>query len=246
MTEIPRPSLAVALDTPTLEEALAAAAAVAPFVDVFKVGLELLWSDGPASVEAVAELGKPVFADAKLDDIPRTVHAAARNLAHHPVGMFTVHISGGRDMCRAACEGAEEGAAGAGLPRPLVIGVTVLSSHDKATLTATGVDRAVSEVVRCRTELALESGLDGIVCAPTDLPAVSRSAADLIRVVPGIRPVDTRVGDDDQSRASTPEAALDSGADVLVVGRPVLRAPDPGAAAEAIASRVISRREVAG
>ncbi|MCE7885569.1 MAG: orotidine-5'-phosphate decarboxylase [Actinobacteria bacterium ATB1] len=246
MTKIPLPSLAVALDTPTVDEALAIAAEIAPFVDVFKVGLELLWSEGPASVEVVAGLGRPVFADAKLDDIPRTVYAAARNLARHPVGMFTVHTSGGRDMCTAAREGAEEGASGAGLPRPLVIGVTVLTSHDRATLVATGVDRAVAEVVRCRTELALESGLDGIVCAPTDLPVVSGLAGDLVRVVPGIRPAEARVGGDDQSRASTPEVALDSGADVLVVGRPVLQAPDPGAAAEAIASRVISRREDAG
>ncbi len=251
--DLPRPSLAVALDVPDLAQAVDLARRVRDSADMFKVGLELLWGAGLAALEEVAALGRPVFADTKLDDIPRTAQAAAANLARLPVAMFTVHTSGGVDMCAAALEGAA-GAAGPDRPRPLVVGVTVLTSHDRAVLTETGVDAAVADVIRRRVELAAVAGLDGIVCAPSDLALIAGVHPDLIRVTPGVRPASAmapgggagRSGGDDQRRVATPEAALDAGADVLVVGRPITMASDSAAAAAEFSARVIARREIAG
>lgn len=226
--------LAVALDVPTLDDAVTLASSVAPHVDVFKVGLELLAADAEHVVEEVAILGRPVFADVKFHDIPRTVAAAARTIARLPIGYFTVHTGGGAAMLEAALEGAAAGAAAAGIPRPAVLGVTVLTSLDRAALAATGVDAEPADLVRARAGLAAAAGIDGLVCAAPDLPAVHSVAPDLLLVTPGIRPAGYAPGSDDQARTATPEAAVAAGAGMVVVGRPIVAAPDPAAAAASI------------
>lgn len=226
--------LAVALDVPTLDEAVALAGRVAPHVDVFKVGLELLAADAGHVVEKVAVLGRPVFADVKFHDIPRTVAAASRTIARLPIEYFTVHTGGGASMLDAALEGAAAGAADTGRARPAILGVTVLTSLDRAALAATGVDAEPVELVRARAALAATAGIDGLVCAAPDLPAVRGVAAGLLLVTPGIRPGAHAPGSDDQARTATPAAAVAAGAGMVVVGRPVVAAPDPVAAAASI------------
>lgn len=226
--------LAVGLDLPTLDEALRVAEAVHRSADVFKVGLELLTGDTAAVLEAVASLGKPVFADVKFHDIPRTVEAASRTLARLPVDYFTAHTGGGREMLAAALDGAEVGARDAGRPRPAVLGVTVLTSLDGAALAETGVTATPAELVRKRVVLAESAGLDGIVCAAPDLAEIATAAPRLLRVAPGIRPAGHTAGTDDQVRTSTPEDAARAGAGMIVVARPVVAAADPTAAAASI------------
>lgn len=234
--------LAVGLDVPTIGEAVAVATAVADSADVFKVGLELLAGDTAAAIEAVAAVGKPVFADVKFHDIPRTVEAAARTLSRLPVAYVTVHTGGGAAMLAAAREGAQAGAGEAGRPRPAVLGVTVLTSLDAAALAATGITAAPADLVRVRAALAHAAGLDGIVCAAPDLAAVGDTAPGLLRVTPGIRPAGHRPGTDDQARTATPAAAATAGADMIVVARPVVAAPEPAAAAASIRASLTPER----
>lgn len=226
--------LAVALDLPTLEAAAAAAAEVAPHVDVLKVGLELLAGDAEATTAAIAGFARPVFADVKFHDIPRTVAAAARTVSQLPVDYITVHTAGGAAMLEAAVEGCAAGAALSGRPRPQVLGVTVLTSLDRSDLASTGIDADPVDLVRSRAALAAAAGLDGLVCAAPDLPAVRDAAPGLLLVTPGIRPAGHQPGSDDQARIATPEAAVAAGAGMVVVGRPVIAAADRAAAAAAV------------
>jgi orotidine-5'-phosphate decarboxylase len=218
--------LAIALDLDDQDEALALAEKVRPYFEVAKVGLELFSAAGPEVVQKLREAGFSVFVDLKLHDIPTTVERAARALGSLGAEFATVHAAGGVDMLRAAVTGFGEGAAAAGLPEPTVLGVTVLTSDIEAP----------PELLLSRVEVVLASGAGGLVCAADDLLVIRRAAPDLVAVVPGIRPAGA--GIDDQARAATPEAAVENGADVLVIGRPVSRADDPRAAAAAIASEV--------
>jgi len=239
------PALAVGLDLPDLDTAMALGRAVAPYADIVKVGLELLAADTRGTIEAAAQLGPAVFCDVKLCDIPRTVAAAARALARLPVDFITVHTDGGPDMLRAAVAGAAEGAADAGRSEaPRVLGVTVLTSLDRQSLAATGLDAEPADVVRVRANLAAACGLDGIVCAAPDLAAVGEEAPGLLRVTPGIRPAGHEAGSDDQARVATPGSALAAGADVLVVARPIVAAADPAGAAKAFAEEAVAYRDL--
>lgn len=233
--------LAVALDVPTIGEAEELAGRLVPHVDVLKIGLELLAGDTARAIAAVARRGRPVFADVKFHDIPRTVAAAARTISFLPIDYFTVHTGGGGAMLDAALEGAAAGAAAAGVARPKVLGVTVLTSLDRAALAATGVDAEPADLVRARAALAAEVGLDGMVCAAPDLPAVRDCAPGLLLVTPGIRPAGHTPGSDDQARTATPAAAAAAGAGMIVVGRPVVAAADPAAAAAAIRADLRTR-----
>jgi orotidine-5'-phosphate decarboxylase len=221
---IPRPEnpLVAALDVSTLDDAERLARLLAGDVGILKVGLELLWSVGPEAVRRVAAHG-PVFADAKLHDIPNTVEAAAANIARLGPRMFTVHALGGEAMMRAALRGAERGAADAGVERPLVIAVTVLSSH-------------AGEGLASPASLAFEAraaGLDGVVGAGDDVADVRATCGEgFCLVVPGIRPAGSN--GHDQVRVLTPEEAIERGADHLVIGRPLIEADDPAAVARSI------------
>jgi orotidine-5'-phosphate decarboxylase len=216
-----------AIDRPDLEGALALARAVAPHVGGIKLGLEFFAAQGPRGVEEVAVTGLPIFLDLKLHDIPNTVAGAVREIARLGVAMLTVHAAGGRAMLEAAVA-----AAAAGSKRPSLLGVTVLTSLDEADLAATGVASAPGEQALRLGRLAMEAGLDGLVCSPLEIESLRRELGPGPKVVvPGIRP--DGVGDD-QKRTMIPAEALALGADVLVIGRPITRAVDPAAAATAI------------
>lgn len=222
----------VALDTPDLPRALALAAAVKPYVGGLKVGLEFISALGPDAVRRVAQIGLPVFADVKFHDIPNTVAGASSAIAGLGVSIFNVHASGGEAMMRAAADAIAPYA-----PRPLLIAVTVLTSMDEAALDAVGqVGPAAAQVARL-AELAQKSGLDGVVCSAHELALVREIAGpDFLTIVPGIRPAGSAVGD--QKRVMTPSQARAAGADILVIGRPITAAPDPVAAAKAIAEEL--------
>jgi orotidine-5'-phosphate decarboxylase len=221
----PQDRIAVALDVPTLDEAVAIARSLAGEVGWFKVGLELFAAHGPDAVAAIREHG-PVFLDVKLHDIPTTVERAARRIAGLGVGLVTVHASGGATMVRAAVEGLGD------VGRVLAVTVlTSMSDDDLASINAPGAGTQVPALAL----LAVLAGAPGLVCAPRDLKAVRRAVGpEPLLVTPGIRPGGS--GDDDHARAATPGVAIDDGADLLVIGRPITRADDPVAAVRAIAA----------
>ena len=213
-------SIIVALDVPTLDEARALASRIGDAVGGVKVGLELFAAEGP---RALGAFDHPVFADLKLHDIPTTVERALRALQPTGVEMINVHALGGRAMLEAAAD-----AKGA----MTLLAVTILTSLDDAAMKEVGLPPA-DEAVPHLAMLAREAGCDGVVCAPTDIAGVRAACpAPFLIVTPGIRPAGARANE--QARIATPRAALEAGADRLVVGRPITRAPDPRAAAEAI------------
>lgn len=218
----------VALDRPTAEDAVRVAQEVAPYVGAFKVGLGLLHGPGPGVIDALVRLERPVFADAKLHDIPSQVERAAYRLADHGARWVTAHISGGKAMLEAAVAGLTAGAGGAAAG---ILGVSVLTSLDSSDLQRLGIQRTPGQLVGKMAKLAAEARCEGIVSSPDELNVVRQAAPDLIRVTPGIRPVAT---DDDQARVSTPTTAIDRGANLLVIGRPIADADDPAAAAAGI------------
>lgn len=222
-----RARLAVALDVDDAVVALRLAREVRPWFGVAKVGLELHCAVGPDMVTALTDLGFDVFADLKLHDIPTTVHRAARVMGALGPRYLTLHTLGGPDMLRAGVEGFKEGAAGAGLPEPVALGVTVLTSDAAA---------PDGEVAR-RARLAADAGCDGVVCAAADLPAVRAVDASLVTLVPGIRTAGSAAHD--QVRVATPAAAIAAGASVLVVGRTVTAADDPSRAAAEVVAEVL-------
>jgi len=219
----------VALDLPTAEAAVRLAKAVEPYVGGFKIGLGLLHGPGPATVSALADLGRPVFADAKLHDIPSQVERAARQLGRVGARWVTAHVGGGRAMLEAAVSGLRDAAPAGG-----IIGVTVLTSLDDAALAAVGITASPGKLVSRMARVAASAGCEGIVCSPKEIGVVADVAPGLVKVIPGIRPAGST--DDDQRRVASPEDAMARGADYLVVGRPITRAEDPVASAAAIAA----------
>lgn len=225
-----RNPIIVALDLAGAEEAVRLAGRLVDHVGGFKVGLGLLHGPGPGTVSALADLGKPVFVDAKLHDIPSQVEVAARRLGRWGARWVSAHAGGGAAMLEAAASGLDLGSAGHGG----VLGVTVLTSLDEAALAAVGVTASPGRLVSRMARVVLGAGCEGIVCSPLELRVVADVAPDLIKVTPGIRPEGSSPGD--QTRVATPEYALSRGADWLVVGRPITQADDPVAAAAAFAA----------
>jgi|FLYL01.1.fsa_nt_gi orotidine-5'-phosphate decarboxylase len=225
----------VALDFPDAETAVRTARRLADLVAGFKVGLELLSGPGPGVVGILAEMGLPVFCDAKLHDIPNTVEAAARQLGRYGARWVSVHALGGVRMLEAAREGLEEGAAG----RPAgVLAVTVLTSLEPSDLAAVGLGTSLGKQVGRLARLADRAGCEGVVCPVSELATVSQAAPRLIKVTPGIRPSGGSA--DDQRLVATPSEAVERGADLLVVGRPVTRAPDPRRALEELVESLVA------
>jgi len=228
-----RNPLIVALDLPDADRALALAARLAPVVGALKVGLELFTAAGPDIVRRLRAAGAAVFLDLKLHDIPHTVARAVEAAVRLDVQMLTVHTGGGRAMLAAAEQAARAEAQRRGQAPPLVLGVTVLTSLDDAALAETGVASGAAAQVERLARLAVSAGLRGLVCSPLELPVLRAALPREIQLVtPGIRPPGTDAGD--QRRTLGPREALAAGADWLVVGRPILAAPDPRAAAEQI------------
>ncbi len=229
----------VALDTDTAQKALTLAKALQGDVAGFKVGLELINAAGFGlldDLKAMAGADVKLFYDCKFHDIPNTVKGASRAAAGRGVWMFNVHASGGRAMMEAAVAGAKAGAAGVG--RPLVIAVSVLTSISGDVLkNELGVERSVEAQVVALARLAQDAGCDGLVASPLEIKAIRAACGpDFVLVIPGVRPAGADLGD--QQRVMTPREAVDAGADYIVVGRPITGAGDPSAAARAINEEV--------
>jgi orotidine-5'-phosphate decarboxylase len=216
----------VAVDTPDLDQARAIAQAVKSHAGGLKLGLEFFCHNGRAGVLELSELGLPVFLDLKLHDIPNTVAKAIQALSPITPAVLTVHAAGGRAMMEEAKAAAPAGTR--------VVAVTMLTSLDERDLAATGIGGNATEQVERLAELARQSGLDGIVCSGNEVAAARALWKDGYFVVPGIRPANGQLGD--QKRVMTPRAAMDAGASMLVIGRPVTGAPDPGEAIRAISA----------
>ena len=216
----------VALDTTDLEAAKAVAAKVRNHVGGLKLGLEFFSANGPDGIREMAALGLPIFLDLKLHDIPNTVAKAVQAL--HPLqpAILTVHAAGGRAMMEDAKAAAPSGTK--------VVAVSVLTSLDTDDLAAIGVASDPHAQVARLTALAREAGLDGAVCSGAEVAAARKAWPDGFLVVPGVRLAEDAAGD--QKRVTTPRKALDAGASILVVGRPITQAADPDQAARAIAA----------
>ncbi|WP_017541926.1 orotidine-5'-phosphate decarboxylase [Nocardiopsis halophila] len=221
--------IAVAIDAPEIETAARWASAVAPHVSTVKVGLELYLRYGPEVITTVRGANRvSVFLDLKLHDIPATVAGAARNVARLKPSILTVHAAGGRDMIAAAVEAA---------PETTIAAVTVLTSLDDAELDRIGMRGPASDAARRLAELAVEAGAGALVCSPQEAAQLRADVGpDVQLITPGVRPAGADRGD--QARVATPQEALAAGADLLVIGRPITRAADPGAAAASIAADV--------
>jgi orotidine-5'-phosphate decarboxylase len=223
----------VALDVDTTEQALAAADAVRGHVGGLKVGKQLFTSEGPALVRELVARGDRVFLDLKYHDIPNTVAGAVRAATMLGVWMVNVHASGGLKMMQSARQAADEEAGRTGR-RPLVIAVTVLTSLDEAALATIGVSRPVADQVGALAALAEDAGLDGVVASPQEIGVIRQRCGTAFQIVtPGIRSGPPIAGDD-QARTLSAAEAMAAGANYLVIGRPILKAPDPGKAAREI------------
>ncbi len=222
----------VALDTPSLDRARELAQLLKPHVGGVKIGLEFYGANGPEGVRAVVATGIPVFLDLKLHDIPNSVAGAMKALAPLGAAIVNVHASGGAAMMRAAAD-----AAGKTELRAKLIAVTVLTSLEDRDLPDVGLSgTALAQAVRLAI-LAKASGLDGVVCSPHEIAAVRAACGrGFLIVTPGVRPAGGDLGD--QKRVMTPLEAVQAGADILVIGRPITAAPDPVEAARRIAAEL--------
>jgi orotidine-5'-phosphate decarboxylase len=231
----------VALDVDSPARALALADGLRGAVGAVKVGSQLFTAAGPDIVRRLNEAGHRVFLDLKYHDIPNTVASAAAEAAKLGAWAIDLHASGGLAMMKAAREATHASAAKAGVPPPLIIAITVLTSFDQDTLGSIGVPRPVIEQVDALAWLAEEAGVDGVVASPHEVARLRAARGEgFVLITPGIRPADAPGAaprpKDDQARTMTPAEAVAAGANYIVVGRPIIAAPDPRAAAERIAA----------
>jgi orotidine-5'-phosphate decarboxylase len=222
--------LIVALDVDNRAEAVEKVKSIGDAVGFYKIGLELFTAEGPDVVKAVKDLGKRVFLDLKLHDIPRTVERAVKAGGSLGVDLMTIHSVGGKAMIKAAADAAAEFGANA----PRILAVTVLTSLDQSDLEDVGIaGRTPAMQVSAMARFAVDNGAHGLVCSPREVASLSSSLkAGTLFITPGVRPAGAAVGD--QKRVATPADAVRDGATHLVVGRPILAAEDPVAAAVAI------------
>ena len=234
----------VPLDVDTAEKALALAKTLTGEVAGYKVGLELINAAGFGLWDALkAQIGPDakIFYDCKFHDIPNTVLGATRAAAKRGIWMLNIHASGGSAMMGAAVQGAKEGSDAAGVPKPLVIAVSVLTSISPEVLRdELGVSRSVTEQVVHLARLAQDSGCDGLVASPHEIEAVRTACGpDFVLVIPGVRPAGA--APNDQKRVMTPAEAVAAGAHYIVVGRPITASSNPREAAEAINKETINK-----
>ena len=228
----PRSHLIVALDVPDRATAMKTMRRLSGHAGFFKIGLELFTREGPKLIREIQDRGEKVFLDLKLHDIPNTVRGAVRSACRLGVHMLTIHASGGSNMLTAACQEAL-----ASESPPLLLAVTALTSLSEIEIKRLGVAESLDQWVERLAELARNSGMGGIVASSKELPALhGKFHGELKYVIPGIRPGGTAL--QDQSRTATPAEAIRAGADYIVVGRPILQAPDPVKAADAIVDEI--------
>jgi len=221
----------IALDVKTVLDALTLVDKLEE-AEVFKVGLELFTAEGPSLFAELRDRQKRLFLDLKLHDIPNTVAGAVASGTRHGIHMMTLHASGGKEMMLRAKEAAETEAQNTGLPRPLLLGVTILTSLKESQLAEIGMEANTEAQVLRLARLAKEAGMDGVVCSPWEIELIKEECGKSFLVVsPGIRP--SWAAAQDQKRIMTPSQALRKGADFIVIGRPVTQAPSPP---EALAS----------
>jgi orotidine-5'-phosphate decarboxylase len=236
MIESTSDRLIVALDFPDARAALALVDRLEGAASWFKVGLELYIAEGNSLVAELQRRGYSIFLDLKLHDIPNTVASAVRAASRLGVKMLTVHAAGGPEMLATAAEAADNG--------PALLAVTILTSMDAAQLEATGVHGGTAAQVQKLATMAFACGIQGFVCSPVEVADLrNQFGSKPLLVIPGIRPQGAASGD--QRRVATPATAMASGASYLVVGRPITRAADPGAAARAILAEMQSVSEIA-
>lgn len=231
-----RSKLIVALDVPDRAAALQAVDRLSGHVGYFKLGMEIFTREGPRLVEEIKGRGEKIFLDLKFHDIPNTVRGAVRSACGLGIQMLTVHASGGPAMLAAACEEALASAS-----KPLVLAVTALTSLSQDDVQHLGVHGSVERWVENLAWMAHGAGIRGIVASTKELPMLRKAfQGEMKLVIPGIRPAGAAL--QDQSRAATPADAIRSGADFIVVGRPILQAPDPAQAADAIVAEIEQAR----
>ena len=229
MNSSPASKIIVALDVPTQKAALALVEHLRPEISFFKIGLQLYTAAGPEVVRTVAASGAKVFLDLKLHDIPNTVASAVESAGAFGVQMLTIHLSGGSAMVAAAVRSRREGMA--------LLGVTVLTSIDAASLLETGVADPVEDQVLRLARLGTAAGIDGIVASPQEVKRLrSQLGEKIVLVIPGIRPAGSELGD--QKRTMTPREAFAAGADYLVIGRPITAHPNPKEAVAALLDEI--------
>lgn len=226
-----RERVIVALDVPDASQALGLVERLDNIVQWFKIGLELYISEGNRLVESLHNKGYSIFLDLKLHDIPNTVAGAIRSASRAGAQMLTIHAGGGPVMMAAAVDAATS------LPTaPKLLAVTVLTSMDQDQLQAAGVFASPADQVLRLARMGWDAGIRGFVSSAEEVAAMRQSFSEATLVVPGIRPAGTDTGD--QKRVATPAAAIAAGADYLVIGRPIIQAADPAAAAQAILDEI--------
>ncbi|MHB8503089.1 MAG: orotidine-5'-phosphate decarboxylase [Candidatus Acidiferrales bacterium] len=243
----PRSSLIVALDFDSLSSAAKFAKQIADLVGMFKIGNQLFTAAGPAAVKEIAALGPGVFLDLKFHDIPNTVAGAVLSAAAMTgVQLVNVHALGGRAMLEAAVQAISAGVP-MGADRPRLLAVTILTSMDQKSMRETGIGGPPQSRVVKLAQLAKEAGVDGVVASVQEARAIRKACGrEFLIVTPGVRPKDKESAEpskrDDQARTATPTEAIRAGADYLVVGRPILTANDPRAAAQAIVDEIAAAK----
>lgn len=222
--------LILALDVERVEEGRELLASLKGELKYVKIGHQLYARGGFSFLREIGAMGFSIFLDLKLHDIPNTVFQATEALASENLWALTLHCGGGRKMLEEARRGKEKAGS-----RTNLLGVTVLTSFDDASWAEVAPGCSLSDALEKRAALCRETGIDGIVCSPLDLPVVRVAGAGLFTVVPGVRPASA---DDDQARVATPQKTIANGADYIVVGRPILNAPDRIAAVGKIAAGI--------
>jgi orotidine-5'-phosphate decarboxylase len=231
--------LIVALDVDDLNSAGKIVDKLYPTVKIFKIGSQLFTNAGPGAVELVHNKGAKVFLDLKFHDIPNTVANAARAATRLKVFMFNVHVQGGFDMMKRAVSAANEETSRLKIKRPIILGVTVLTSMGEKDLRDLEIRKGVKSQVTYLAKLAKDAGLDGVVASADEIQPIRWSCADeFIIVTPGIRPSWAEIGD--QKRTATPKEAIALGANYIVIGRPIIEAKDPRVAAEEVLKEISS------
>jgi orotidine-5'-phosphate decarboxylase len=233
----PRERIIFALDVAHFSEGQRFVGLLKDRVGLFKVGKQLFTHAGPKVVDMIQQKGQRTFLDLKFHDIPNTVARASQEVTKLDVRMFNVHAMGGREMMIAAAQAARSTAKDLGIPKPMVLAVTVLTSLDNQALRETGIESPVEDQVVRLAHLAEEAGLDGVVASPREIPLIRETCGkDFVIVTPGVRPAETAMND--QKRVMTPRQAIEAGADYLVIGRPILLAKDPVEAVERIVEEI--------